>query len=273
VRIAAVVVAALALLYAQVAIGLVRQWATDPAASHGVLLIAAALFLIVQRWPALRRVPVQPTTAGLALAGVAMVIYLAGAIAGDLFVQRVSLPLALGGAVYSACGTTYIRRLFAPIALVALALPLPAIVVTYITMPLQLVSSQIASDLLQASSIHVIRQGNLLVLDSMTLEVAEACSGLQSLLSLISVTAVAAALLPINRWGRLAMFASVVPIAIIGNGFRVAATGVLATWFGPIAVEGIIHEMTGVVAFAVMCAGMFGLLWIGRFSPTRTTAA
>ena len=269
-RAAAAVIAALALLYAQVAIGLVRQWSTDPAASHGLLLIAAALFLFAQRWPALRRVPVQPATAGLALAGIAMLIYLAGAIAGDLFVQRVSLPLAIGGAVYSAWGAQSLRTLFAPIALLAIAIPLPAIVVTYITLPLQLVSSQIATDILHASSIHVVRQGNLLVLDSMTLEVAEACSGLQSLLSLVSVAAVGAAVLPINRWGRLAMFAAVLPIAIIGNGLRVAATGVLTTWVGPIAVEGLIHEMTGFVAFAVMCGGIFGLLWIGRFTPTRT---
>jgi exosortase len=270
VRLAAAVVAALALLYAQVAVGLVRQWSTDPAASHGLLLIAAAVFLLLQRWPALRRVPVQPSSVGLVLAGVAMLVYLAGAIAGDLFVQRASLPVAIAGAIYSTAGLGYLRALVAPIALLIIAIPLPAIVVTYVTLPLQLVSSQIAADMLHASSIHVVRQGNLLVLDAITLEVAEACSGLQSLLSLISVTAVGAALLPINRWGRLAMFASVLPIAIIGNGFRVAATGVLSTWIGPLAVEGAIHEATGYVAFAMMCAGLFGLLWIGRFSPPRT---
>jgi exosortase len=271
-RPAAAVVAALALLYSQVGVGLVRQWSTDPTASQGWLLAGAALFLLVRRWPAVRTAPLQPAVGGFALAVFAMLIYLAGSIAGDLFVQRVSLPLAMAGAVYAVAGTAHLHMLFAPIALLALAIPLPAIVVTYVTMPLQLVSSQIAADMLQASNIHVVRQGNLLVLDAITLEVAQACSGLQSLLSLTSVAAVGAALLPINAWGRLLMFVAVLPIAILGNGFRIAVTGVLSTWVGQAAVEGVVHEATGYVAFAAMCAGMFALLWIGRFSRARTAA-
>jgi len=86
----------------------------------------------------------------------------------------------------------------------------------------------------------------------------------------VSVAAVSAAVLPIDRWGRVLMFAAVVPIAIIGNGLRVAATGVLSTWVGAVAVEGLVHEMTGFAAFLAMCLGMFALLWIGRFTQTQT---
>jgi exosortase/archaeosortase family protein len=68
------------------------------------------------------------------------------------------------------------------------------------------------------------------------------------------------------------MFVAVLPIAIIGNGLRVAATGVLSTWVGQAAVEGVVHQATGYVAFVAMCAGMFALLWIGRFSPARTAS-
>jgi exosortase len=173
--------------------------------------------------------------------------------------------------VLAVAGTAYARTLFAPMALMALAIPLPAIIVTYLTLPLQLVSSQVAADMLQMSGMNVARQGNLLVLDHITLEVAEACSGLGSLLSLGSVAAVGAALLPIDRWGRMVMFAVVVPIAIIGNGLRVAATGWLSTWMGEMATKGAIHEATGFAAFLVMCALMFLLLWIGRFSATPAT--
>jgi exosortase/archaeosortase family protein len=65
------------------------------------------------------------------------------------------------------------------------------------------------------------------------------------------------------------MFASILPIAIIGNGLRIAATGVLSTWMGRAAVEGAVHQATGYVAFFAMCAGMFALLWIGGFSTSR----
>jgi exosortase len=252
------------LLYAPILLGLARQWSSDSAASHGWLLAGAAVFVAFRRWSSLRAIAPSPRTSGLVITAVAMVIYLAGGLAGDLFVQRVSLPLAMTGAVLALAGTASLRTLFAPMALFTLAIPLPAIVVTYLTLPLQLVSSQIAADMLQASSLTVVRQGNLLVLDRITLEVAEACSGLQSLLSLGSVAAVAAAVLPLERFGRFVMFASVVPIAIIGNGLRVAGTGWLATWIGDAAVKGVIHDATGYVAFMVMCAGLFGLLWIAR---------
>jgi exosortase len=257
------------LLYAPILFGLARQWGSDPAASHGWLLAGAAAFVAVRRARSLRALPVSPRAVGLAITAAAMLLYLAGSLAGDLFVQRVSLPLAVVGAVLAVAGVAQLRTLLAPVALFALAIPLPAIVVTYLTLPLQLVSSQIAADMLHASSINVIRHGNLLVLDQITLEVAEACSGLQSVLSLGSVAAVGAAMLPIDRWGRALMFAAVLPIAIIGNGLRVATTGWLTTWIGEMAVEGLVHQATGYAAFLVMCAGLFSLLWIGRFTPNR----
>jgi exosortase len=257
------------LLYAPTLVGLARQWTSDPAASHGLLLAGAAAFVAFRRSSDLRAIPLSPRSGGLIVATVAMLIYLAGSLAGDLFVQRVSLPIAITGAVLAGAGTAHFRTLFPAVALFTLAIPLPAIVVTYLTLPLQLVSSQIAADMLQASGMNVLRQGNLLVLDRISLEVAEACSGLQSLLSLGSVAAVGAALLPLDRFGRMVMFASVVPIAIIGNGLRVAATGWLTTWVGEMAVKGVVHDATGYVAFLVMCAGMFSLLWFSRPSANR----
>jgi exosortase len=233
------------------------------------LLAGAAAFVAFRRSSDLRAIPLSPRSGGLIVATVAMLIYLAGSLAGDLFVQRVSLPIAITGAVLAGAGTAHFRTLFPAVALFTLAIPLPAIVVTYLTLPLQLVSSQIAADMLQASGMNVLRQGNLLVLDRISLEVAEACSGLQSLLSLGSVAAVGAALLPLDRFGRMVMFASVVPIAIIGNGLRVAATGWLTTWVGEMAVKGVVHDATGYVAFLVMCAGMFSLLWFSRPSANR----
>jgi exosortase len=260
---------AAALLYAPILIGLARQWASDPAASHGWLLAGAAAFVAYRRARSLRATSFSPRRVGLAVTAVAMLVFLIGSLAGDLFVQRVSLPLAISGAVLAIAGALQFRTLLAPIVLFALAIPLPAIIVAYLTLPLQLVSSQIAADMLRATSLNVLREGNLLMLDQITLEVAEACSGLQSLLSLGSVAAVGAALLPIDRWGKGLMFVSVVPIAIIGNGLRVAMTGWLSMWIGQMAAEGLVHEATGFVAFLVMCAGLFALVWIGRLTPNR----
>src|SRR5215211_4488987 len=88
---------AAALLYAPILNGLARQWASDPAASHGWLLAGAAAFVAYRRARSLRAASFSPRRAGLAVTAVAMLVFLIGSLAGDLFVQRVSLPLAISG--------------------------------------------------------------------------------------------------------------------------------------------------------------------------------
>ena len=127
-------------------------------------------------------------------------------------------------------------------------------IVTHATMPLQLIASQVAAAVLQACQVPVLREGNLLMLDRVTLEVAEACSGLRSLVSLVSVTAVCAAFFSMSPRRVILLMAAAVPVAIVGNGLRVAATGLLSTWIGKAAAEGFLHDLTGYAAFVAMCA-------------------
>jgi exosortase len=251
-------------LYTPVAGDLVRQWIDDPAASHGLLLAAAAVFVALRRSRDLRNEPLLPAVSGAAIVGVAMAIYLLGTLMGEVFIQRTSLPVALAGVVLALAGRGALQRLTPALVLLALSIPLPSVIVTRLTLPLQLVASGVAADVLHASQIHVIQQGNLLVLDHITLEVAEACSGLRSVLALLSVAAVCAAVFPIGRWRSLLIFITVLPVAILGNGLRVAATGVLASWFGAVAARGTIHELTGFVAFVAMCAVMLVVLPLTR---------
>jgi exosortase len=122
--------------------------------------------------------------------------------------------------------------------------------------------------------VPVSRSGNLLVLpDVIVLEIAQACSGLQSVMSLVAVSAICAAVVPLSvRRGLLLMIAAV-PLAIVGNGLRVAATALLTLWIGESAVHGVIHELTGHVAFLVMCAAIVGLVIMTRSRPSRPAAS
>jgi exosortase len=251
-------------LYAPVLGGLARQWLDDPAASYGLLLAAAAVFVAVRRLRAVRATVVQPALSGLAIVVAAMAIYLLGTLMGELFVQRASLPIAVGGTILAVAGRAHLRLLFPAVVLLALSIPLPAVIVTRVTLPMQLVASGIAADVLSASQIHVVRYGNLLVLDAITLEVVEACNGLRSLLSLFAIVAVCGAVFPIGRWRTMLLIAAVLPVGIVGNGVRIAATGVLATWFGPAWARGTIHELTGLVAFVAMGAAVLALVPLTR---------
>jgi exosortase len=255
-------------LYASPVAGMVRQWFDDTTSSHGILLVGAAVFLLRRTWPTLPPIT-HPRNSGLAVIAFALLIYVLGSLTGDVFVLRASLPLLLAGLVLGLLGAEHHLKLFEPLALLAMAVPLPAVLVTDLTLPLQLIASRVAAVTLAASGIHVVRDGNLLTLPNITLEVAEACNGLRSVVSLVAVAAVCAAVIPLNWWRSAITIAAAVPIAVVGNGLRVAATGVLATWFGEAAVKGSIHELTGVVAFLTMCAATFAMLAMTRSGSLR----
>ena len=259
-----VAVAAAIGLYAPVLAGLVRQWWIEPASSHGLLLVIVAAVIVRRRWQQLRALPVEPRDAGLAVVAAGLLIFAAGTITGDVFILRVSLPLVIAGTTLLLGGSPHLRVLAAPLGLLMLAIPLPSVIVTHATMPLQLIASQVAAGVLEAFQVPVVRQGNLLMLDRVTLEVADVCSGLRSLVSLVSVTAVCAAFFSMSARRAVLLMAIAIPVAIVGNGLRVAATGLLSTWIGEAAARGFLHDFTGYVAFVGMCSIIVGLQIVAR---------
>jgi exosortase len=254
-----VVLGAGAVLYATVLAGLMRQWWVELDSSYGLLLAAAAGLLVYRRAHQLRALTAQPRLAGGVVAALGLMIFVAGTITGDVFILRISMPVVVAGAVLMMGGLDHLRLLAAPLALLLLAIPLPSVVVTHLTMPLQLAASTIAAGVLHVCQVPVVRDGNLLALRNVTLEVVDACSGLRSLVSLTSVAAVGIAFFPMGATRAALLLAAAAPIAIVGNGLRVAATGLLATWLGDMAARGILHEATGYVAFAAMCAALLAL--------------
>jgi exosortase len=251
-------------LYAPVVAGIVRQWIDEPDTSYGALLAGAAAVVWLRKRARLRQCGSASSDLGFAIVAFALLVYVLGSLAGDLFLTRLSLPIGCAGALLALRGVEYTRALAPSLGLLLLAIPLPAVLVTHLTLPLQLMASQMAAGILTLCHVPVVRQGNLLALPHITLEVAEACSGLRSVTSLISVAAVCGAILPLGGVRTTALMIAAVPIAMVGNGLRVAATGLLTTWIGEIAVRGTLHELTGYVAFFGMCAATFAIDYVMR---------
>lgn len=249
----AALAAAVALLYAQPVASLAVEWASNPDASHGPILVAVALAVAWSRRrqlfssadPGSPRDGIMPLvvfTAGL-------LTYLIGELAADVFLTRVSLLVVLAGAIWYVAGRRSLRSAAAPLVFVALALPLPAILVNTITLPLQLVASRIAAALLTAAHVPVFREGNVLTLPSGTLQVAEACSGLRSAISLGALGVLLAWASDAPAWRRVALVAMTVPIAIALNGVRIAAAGMAVEQWGSAAARGGWHTLTGWLTF------------------------
>jgi exosortase len=163
-------------------------------------------------------------------------------------------------------GWDRLRVLRFPIALLLLMIPIPDIIFNRVAFPLQLVASSLGETTLSAAGLPVLREGNLIVLPNMTLEVAEACSGIRSLVALFTLAVVYGYMAESESRIRILLLASTIPIAIAVNGLRVAMTGLAANHYGAAAAEGFVHSTSGWVMFLVAGAAMVAVRLLLRLA-------
>ncbi len=253
---AIVVLAAIAVTYRDVAVGLVRQWSTDDNYSHGFVVLPLALWFAWERRAALRALPLAPSRWGLFLIAGSLALLVTGTLGAELFLARVSLIGVAAGLVLFLAGRAHLRALAFPLAFLLLMIPLPALIFNRIAFPLQLLASRAGATALEWASVPVLREGNVLVLATTTLEVAEACSGIRSLVSLATLAIVLGQFSLRTRWGRGALALAAVPVAIVANAGRVAGTGLVAHFWSPEAAEGFFHAFSGWIVFGVAFAAL-----------------
>jgi exosortase len=255
---ASVVIGAAALaVYAPVLASLVRQWASDANYSHGFLVVPFALLFAWKARRGLASHHPRPHALGLAMVLGSMLLFVCGQLAAELFLTRVSLLGVIAGSILFLWGPSHLRTLFFPLVLLLLAVPLPALVLNQIALPLQLLASRAGEAVVTAAGIPILREGNVLILPETTLEVVEACSGIRSLASLLTLALIVGRLAEPRRWARVALAVLTIPIAIVANAARVAGTGLAAAWSGPQAAEGFFHTFSGWLVFVVaFCALM-----------------
>jgi exosortase len=248
--------AACAWLYWDVLLSLVRQWSSDDNYSHGFFVVPLALYFGWERRAALRDAVARPGAAGLLIIAASLLLLIAGLLGAELFLTRVSLVGVIAGSVLFIWGWEHFRILAFPIAFLLLMIPLPAIVFNQLAFPLQLVASQAGETAIAAAGIPVLREGNLLHLPGRTLEVAEACSGIRSLVSLIMLAIVLGYFTERRIGPRLILAVAAIPIAILANATRVAGTGLASHWISPAAADGFFHTFSGWLMFLVALGGL-----------------
>lgn len=266
-RTAVLVVGAAALLvYLPTLVALARQWATDANYSHGFVIVPFAVYFGWRQRRRLAAAPRHPNALGLVIVVGSLLIFLAGLLGAELFLTRVSMIGVLAGAIVFLWGWRHLRVLAFPVLFLLLMIPLPALVFNRVAFPLQLLASRAGESALTLAGIPVLREGNVLVLPSTTLEVAQACSGIRSLISLLAMSLILGKLYEPRRWARAVLVVLTIPVAIVANAARVAGTGFAAQWIGPQAAQGFFHEFSGWVVF-VLTLGL--LLGVQRLLATR----
>jgi exosortase len=275
----ALVVAGLAVLYRDVVPELVHAWSTDDNYSHGYLIPPIAAYLAWERRQKFLAAPSAGSFFGLVVVLGSIVVLALGVLGIELFLTRVSIIGAIGGTVLFLFGWARLRVMLFPIAFLILMVPIPAILFNQIAFPLQLIASQFGEAVIRAVDIPVLREGNVLILANISLEVAEACSGIRSLISLLTLGIVFGYIGDGRNWVRTLIALSAIPVAVIANGARVAGTGIAAHYYGQAAAEGFFHEFSGwlvfIAAFAMMLLFHRLLLLVApdRQSPSAPAVA
>lgn len=294
---------AFALAYATVLVKLGHDWWTDENYSHGLLIPFIIAYIVWSQRERFARAARRPAMImGLTAVLAALLALWAGTAGAELFMQRTSLVLMLAGTVLYFWGFALLRLLVVPLFLLLLAIPIPAIIFNKIAFPLQLFASRCAVWAMMVFDIPVLRQGNVIELmargaiETKKLEVVEACSGIRSLMTLVTLAVVFAyfthsrggkhprdenpsddskpqspsrtaapavsLLKSYGFWRSAVILLSAIPIAIFTNALRVSGTGVLAHYYGTKVADGFFHSFSGWVIYIAAFLMLFGVGWI-----------
>ena len=253
---------------------LAQDWWTDPDYSYGLVVPFVAAWLAYVQHNKLRTICLSPETLlGTAVVIASQLLYLAGYFGAEFFLQRSSIILLLVGVILFVCGIEWLRQLAVPLILLVLCIPLPAMVMNQITMPLQLLASWGSEKVLLALEIPVYRTGNVLQLSNQVLNVAEACSGIRSLMALVALAVIMSSLVRISKIARILFVVSATGVAVCTNVLRISCVAIIGAKAHPRFTVGMWHQAESWIIFmaAFLLLGA-ELSLITRFAhnPRRT---
>jgi len=259
-------------IYYKILNGLVAQWLQDPNYSHGFFVPFFCGWVLWKSRTRLQATSAHKNRAGLIIIVLSLGILILGVLGAENFLSRTSLIFLLAGLIIYFRGWQWFRILFFPWVALFLMIPIPSIIFNQIALPLQFQASALASNLLGFIGIPVLREGNVIHLPSLTLDVVEACSGLRSLVSLITLAVIYGYLFESKTLRRALLVVLAVPIAVFANAFRIMGSGVLGEYWSPDKAEGFFHLFSGLLIFGVS----FSLLLIlhatmSRIAPRPTS--
>lgn len=271
----ALTLTAFAVLFLDPMRGIGVAWWTDPEAGHGLLLAPVAVWLAYR---AGLRVDAAPNVAlGSLVVGLGVMLRVVSALAAEAFGGRLGLLTCLAGLVVAAWGVRQLLAWWLPATLLALAVPLPEILIGSLALPLQFEASRLGAAMLELRGIPVRLDGNVIRLPGRELFVTEACSGLRSLTALLSLGVLLGGLWLRRPAMRIALLLLTLPIAVALNGVRVFLTGFLALFVSPAMAEGFLHLTQGwlmfVVAFGILAALAGAFAWLERRLTRRAAHA
>jgi exosortase len=238
---------------------LMIQW-DNPNYSHGYLVTPIALVILWMHRRELLRAPVRPNPLGWAALAVLLGLRYVAYQRNDLWIEAALIPLVAMSLTLALGGWQVFRAALPALAFLLFLLPLPGSFNEFLAGPLQRLATIGSTFLLQIMGLPVLAEGNVIVVGADRLEVARACNGLSMLSSF--VTLITATVLTVARdrplWERIVLLLSTIPIALVANILRIAATAWAYYLLGSERGEHIAHDLSGWAMMPIALA----LVWL-----------
>lgn len=252
-------VVAIIALYAPMFPPLVHEWATYSRLSHGFAIPIIAAYLIWSRRDDFATMPATPTWWGLPLVVTGLALYTVASLGSELFLVRLSFPVTLAGGVLLLAGTRIARHVLPGVGYLIFMMPLPYLPLKSLTQYATLFDATLTARVLPWVGVPVYRQGTLLHLANMTLEVAEVCSSIPAIASLLALGGAYGFVRRRSARVTLMLLAAAIPLGVVSNLVRIILTAAGAYYLGPIAIHNVVHLWTGTTVFLMTFAAL-GLL-------------
>jgi len=261
----AVILILLLVVYAENIAWLWSRWLENPDYSHGPLIPLISAFIIYQKRDQLKRIQIQGSNAGLFVIFLAVSMYIIGHRASVNFLLSYSLIINLVGILLFLYGKEMVFRLIFPILYLFFMVPFWSGAIIEVSNGLKVFSSLLSSTMIGILGYPIFRDGVILNLSNGVLEVADPCSGIRSLIALLSLATVLAYFTPTRLLNRIIIVLSAIPIAVFGNTLRVVFFAVVLEEKGIVITEGPLHTISGLLVFVFALFVLFGVSrWMVR---------
>jgi len=246
----------IAWLYAPIVSQLAAQWWQDPNYIHGFFVPLFSLFLLWEDRAKLAKLQLKPSWSGLVILLFALFTLAVGIISSEFFLPRISLLFLISGMVVFLAGWEFLLAVSFPLVFLIVMIP-SSTIFNQVTFPLQILASRTATLMLKLAGFSVVRHGNIVSLPNAALQVAEACSGIQSLFSLVTLSIIYGYLVETRIGIRVLLTLAAVPISVLANALRIAATGFILQYWGIEKAQGRLHTVAGWLIFMSSLATLF----------------
>lgn len=227
--------------------------------SHGYFVPFIVAFLIWRERRCFKEMKFNSSTLGIVLFSVGAFIQIASAFMRIYFTSGFSFVLVLLGIIFSIFGREVGKKLLFPILFLTAMIPMPLAAIAALSLKLKLFAAACAMGIIKLVGIPAVQEGSKIFFSNCSIVVADICSGLKSLIALISFGALFAYLSSLLNYTKPILFIASIPVALIANIIRILIICMVANKWGSEIATGIVHDITGMLIFVIAFVLLFSL--------------